>query len=89
MRTILYYRKKDFEITQLISNIREICERYNFQFVAIDVEGLKDSEILTKKSTPGLTVGPYSLNYPFTLSDVDIAVNAASKRADLSRQQID
>ena len=84
MRTILYYRKKDFEITQLINNIRKICERYNFQFVVIDVEGINDSDILSKKSTPELTVGPYNLKYPFTLSDVEIAVSAASKRSDLS-----
>jgi len=85
-RVILYYSKKDFEFEKLVKGIADICQRYELSFSPIEIDGIKDKENITIKTTPNLIVGPYNLKYPFTLQDTEIAISAAAKRPDLSRK---
>ncbi len=73
---ILYYRKSDFEIESLQTNIAGICNRLKLELAAIDVEKIENLDENHSTITPSLKVGPYYLKYPFTLTDVEIAVNA-------------
>ena len=73
---ILYYRKSDFEIESLNKNIDDVCKRLNLDFINIDIEKIENIEENHSTKTPALKVGPYFLKYPFTLADVEIAVNA-------------
>lgn len=73
---VLYYRKSDFEIEPLQNSISDICKRFNLEFLTIDVEKIENLDENPSTITPSLRVGPYYLKYPFTLLDVEIAVNA-------------
>lgn len=73
---VLYYRKNDFEINTLKLNISEVCNRFNLELAAIDIESIDDLGENNSQITPSLKVGPYLLKYPFTLIDVEIAVSA-------------
>jgi len=77
---ILYYRKKDFEIDSLQAGISELCKRFNLELAAIDIENIENPDEDHTQITPSLRVGPYHLKYPFTLIDVEIAVNAFVSR---------
>ena len=77
---ILYYRKKDFEVESLRTSISEVCQRYNVDLALIDIESIENLGEDHAQITPSLRVGPYHLKYPFTLTDVEIAINAFVSR---------
>lgn len=85
-RAILNYSKKDIEYEKLIIGIANICQRYEVAFTPIDVGELPDKDSLLTRVTPNLIVGPYSLKYPFTLQDAEIAVSAAANRPELTKK---
>lgn len=75
-KAILYFSKNDFEIDELKTKIAEICAKFDMEFITIDIESIEESELKNYRNTPKLIIGPYTLKYPFTLTEVEIAINA-------------
>lgn len=79
-RAILYYKKIDSEIEKLLVDVEEVCKKNELEFLPIDIDLIADKDSFPIKSTPCITVGPYTLKYPFTLTEVEIACQAAVSR---------
>lgn len=77
---ILYFRKSDYEIDSITSKVSEVCSRFGFKLLTIDIEALEKQSDFQSRITPSLKVGPYLLKYPFSLDDVEIALNAYASR---------
>lgn len=86
-KAILYCSKNDFEIESQKRKIAEICNKFDMEFISIDVESLDESELKNYHNTPILIMGPYTLKYPFTPTEVKIAVNAYSQRNEPERNK--
>ena len=78
-KVILYYRRSDFEINKVINSIEEICKKCSVNFLPVNIDNISSDPQNIKRSTPNLVVGPYNLNYPFSLKDAEIAIAAASR----------
>lgn len=78
-KAILYFSKSDFEIEKLKSKITEICTKFGMELIDIDTDSLENSELNNNRNTPKLIIGPYTLKYPFTPTEVEIALNAYSQ----------
>jgi uncharacterized membrane protein len=83
-RAILYYQSKDFKITNLLQEINKLCEKYSIDLLPIDVDKINTEESGIIKNTPTLIIGPYTLKYPFSVSDAEIAISAAAGKTDIS-----
>lgn len=85
-RAILYYHTHDVDVEKLISELSAMCKKYSMDFLPLNIDEVEDGEKLMIKTTPALVVGPYSLKFPFTIRDAEIAISAASARAGSSKK---
>ena len=85
-KVILYYRSGDFELQKLINSIEEICSKNAIIFLPVNIEKVSTGNQPIKNSTPNLVVGPYNLIYPFSLTDAEIAINAASAEPEKTKK---
>lgn len=85
-KVILYHHKNDFEIEKLIKEISQLCQKYLIDFIPLDLDNLENEIPNFQKTTPTLVVGPYTLKFPFTIKDAEIAISAASLKPEKSKK---
>ncbi len=76
MRALTYYYSNSDEHTGLLQEVRDLCNELEILFldVCIDDDNLLEERF--KESTPVILVGPYRLNFPFTINEVEVAAKA-------------
>ncbi len=78
MRTLTYYYSQPNPPAEdLFSQVKNLCEENNVPFVDICIDGNRELETRFKGKTPSILIGPYKINYPFQVKEVEIALKAA------------
>jgi len=77
-----YYTKKEPERNTLLNEIKALCDETNAVLVEICIDGETDLEKKFLGKTPVLQAGPYTLNYPFSMQDVEVVLRSAHQRVD-------
>ncbi len=86
MRSLTYYYSGKNDSAQVSFQIRELCNRKGVAFVDICVDADPQLEQRFGSDLPVILVGPYRINSPFTLTEVDVAINATLERDELNPQ---
>ncbi len=77
-KTLTYYYSSGGELSDgFIESIVDLCKSNDILFIDQSIE--RDIELNTRYSskTPLVVVGPYQLNWPFSIKEVEIAINAS------------
>lgn len=75
MRTLsYYYSEKTSEPEGLKEAVVNLAEKYGFGFLAIRVDDTKELQTRFPGLLPVILVGPYQLTYPFTQTEVEVAI---------------
>lgn len=78
MRTLTYYYSKITPTAdELLPEIKKLCDENNVPLVDICIDGNHDLEQRLAGKTPSVWIGPYKINHPFELKEIEIAVKAA------------
>ncbi len=84
-----YFSKKDTERNSIIEDVRPVCEKVNAVLVEIAIDGDADLEKRFGGRTPVLQAGPYTLNYPFSMQDVEVVLSSAQQRVERMTKNTD
>lgn len=78
MRTLTYYYSTKLPASEdLLPEIKKLCEENNVPLIDICIDGNRDLEQRLAGKTPLVWIGPYKINHPFTLKEVEVAIKAA------------
>lgn len=80
MRSLTYYYSKNSEPYTLYNQVKYLCEQKGLLFVDISVDGDTQLEQRFGKDVPVILVGPYRINHPFTISEIEVAAAATLER---------
>ena len=76
MRTLTYYYSKIAVQSDLQQEVRDLCSSLDVLFLDICIDDDNLLDLRFKDSSPVILVGPYRLNFPFTLNEVEVAIKA-------------
>lgn len=77
MRTLTcYFSQKSKDGLEILPQLKELCEENDIVPVDICIDGNRDLEDRFSGFTPVVLIGPYRLNSPFTLQEIEIAIKA-------------
>jgi len=89
MRSLSIYYSNRPDQLEVVQETRGLCDSLGMLFVDICID---DDTTLEKRfgdQSPVILVGPYRLNYPFSQSEVEVAVKAALYQDELNPDVID
>ena len=84
-----YFTKKETENNSIIEDVRALCDSMNVILVEISIDGDPDLEKKFAGRSPVLQAGPYTLNFPFSLKDVEVVIRSAQQRFDRMSENSD
>ncbi|TLM98679.1 DUF2085 domain-containing protein, partial [bacterium] len=84
-----YYSTKEPEKQPIIEEARSLSERMNSVLVEIPIDGEPDLEKRFGGKTPVMQAGPYTLNFPFSMQDIEVILRSAQQRVDRLNEQSD
>lgn len=76
MRSVTYYYSATTINIELSGKIKELCLQKGMVFVDVCIDGDAQLEERFAHDVPVVLVGPYRINNPFTLTEVEVAINA-------------
>jgi uncharacterized membrane protein len=77
MRTLTYYFSNlTGESDNISPLVKNLCAKYQIPFVDICIDGNPDLEERYSGKTPSVLIGPYRLNYPFEIIELEVAIRA-------------
>lgn len=77
MRTLTYYfSRKENESPEIFLQVQKLCDEYNIPVVDICIDGNRNLEDRFSGKTPVVLVGPYNINFPFEIKEIEIAIRA-------------
>lgn len=89
MRSLTFYYSKTDPQTAIAHDVSELCRSLELIFLNICID---DDHLLLQKfsdSTPVILVGPYRLNYPFSLNEVEVAIKATLYQDEMDPERSD
>jgi len=89
MRSLtLYYSKKSNQTT-IIEEIKALSEQLDLVFIDVCIDGDQHLEERFGSDLPVVMVGPYRLNFPFTIREVEIASKATLYQDEQNLETVD
>lgn len=85
MRTLTYYYSSQSEPLRFLEDLKDICKEKGLTFIDICIDGDSQLEQRFGKATPAILVGPYRINNPSSITEIEVAINATIER-DLKNQ---
>ncbi len=82
MRSLTYYYSGSNYNPEQMELIKDLCRQKGLLFVDQNIDGDPLLEQRFGAKNPVVLVGPYRISPPFTLTEVEVAVNAALERND-------
>ena len=76
MRSLTFYYSNIPEQLQILNDIEELSKSFGLLFVEICIDHDRTLQKKYGENSPVILVGPYRLNYPFTMSEVEVAARA-------------
>ncbi len=76
MRTLTYYYSKNTAQLELQQEVRDLCSSLDVLFLDVRIDDDTQLDLRFKDSVPVILIGPYRLNSPFTLNEVEVAIKA-------------
>lgn len=89
MRSLTYYYSKLTPQSEIFQETKDLCKSMDLLFLDICID---DDYQLAQKfedATPVIMVGPYRLNYPFSLNEVEVAIKATLYQDELDPERVD
>jgi uncharacterized membrane protein len=81
MRTLtIYYSEKDKYGTDLKKRIEELTREKSIGFLEVKVDDDQELKRRFGDSTPVILIGPYELKSPFTIVEIEVAINSTLDR---------
>jgi len=89
MRSITYYYSTAKENDELTRKIRDLSDQKGVFFVDVCIDGDPQLDERFADDVPVVLVGPYRINSPFTITEVEVAINAILERDAANLEAID
>ncbi len=84
-----YYSKNEPEKQPIIEEAKSLSEQMNSVLVEIPIDGDPDLEKKFRGKTPVMQAGPYTLNFPYSIQDIEVILRSAQQRLDRISEQSD
>ena len=80
MRSLTYYYSRCPESIEQQQQIKVLCDQKGLLYVDLCIDGDPQLEQRFGNNAPVILIGPYRINSPFSLTEVQVAVNATIER---------
>lgn len=80
MRSLTYYYSNTNQSILIQEKIKELCKEKELIFVDICIDGDSYLEQRFGKDAPVILIGPYRINSPFSITEVEVALAATLER---------
>lgn len=78
----IYYQPEEKNSQEILNDLNEIEKEFPIQIVYVDISREPQLKATYSGLIPQVKVGPYRLQYPFTLQDLRVTIGAAVSRDD-------
>lgn len=86
MRSLTVYYSKKTPEQDILEQVKQLCESLGIFFVDINIDNDLSLQERYGLSTPVVMVGPYRINSPFTMNEVEIAIRATLDQEDTNEK---
>lgn len=89
MRSLTFYYSNNPEQVQILNEIEELSKSLDLLFVEVCIDHDRTLQKKYGENSPVILVGPYRLNHPFTISEVEVAARATMYQDEVRANDID
>lgn len=76
MRSLTIYYSSQPGQLEAVKNVQDLCDSYGILFIDMCIDNDTELQQRFREQAPVVLVGPYRLNSPFTISEVEVSVKA-------------
>ena len=87
--TVLYTNKNSDNLFDSMKDVKQLCNEKGVLFIEHCIDGDKGLEDLYDKKCPVIRIGAYTLTSPFTLIDIEVAINSALEKQTYYQSHVD
>ena len=89
MRSLTFYYSNKQDQIKILNEIKELANNIGILFVEFCIDNDRTLQKKFGDFSPVILIGPYRLNHPFTLTEVEVAARASMYQDEIKGNQVD